>query len=952
MEVVRLVDSVLRRVETVRSMVIEDKARRVRLKSGLEAIKSEMGMLSSEVRTIYEESSHVKPEEWILQLQDLAYDIEDFIDRRGQERGKSAPVRLVEVAMVTDPRPEHLLRIDHFKDRIRGIRASRESLARTRGTTTQPQAAAAAAAAAAGADPLAPGTSASPPAPSRRYTASASPVQPADQQLVGVEAPKGELAELLSAAGGHQSQLKVISIVGCSGLGKTTLARALYKDASVVDQFPLRAWVEASSPTQAQAGSILHSILQQVAGSDDHQAGQTTSASEVWHLKIHLKQALHSNRYLVMIDDVQQREVWQDICDAFPEEEQGSRVVITTNDHSLAKGFSSGSYLYTMRRLCSRDSADLFWTRLGRGNDRPPALVDGLQMRWLTVCAREHGDALGNHLASEESVFAEAREALARCCHGLHEQGHQMCMLSVCSFPRGHRINRKSLIRRWIAEGLVVGDVQLSEDQVACNCMTRLADLGIIEPVPRRSRCSKVKRGEVHGVMLDFLVHRSVSWNFIALVVDERRVVRNHGTTCAVRRLSVHGAGGAVDVDRAVERNSMSLSSIRSLTVCNTDSRMSLGGCRLLRVLDLEGCGWLHNGVLQDICRLLHLKYLSIRDTKVSKVPSAVRHLHCLETLDMRDTGIAKLPMEVLTLPRLAHLFGKFELPAQLGDPKRADKLRKFFSEESALETLAGFIIVNDPGFEQILRHAKMLRKVKIWCNPGANSASASNSTKFIANLWTKKRDSDASQLPATLSSSLQARFTGAHALNSVYVDFAGLCRDFLVTVIKDPCGVSSIKIRGQMASLPESPTLRKLRNIKELHLCDTGLPSDGLSVLQSLECLESLKLGEIRQGFWDGGFVVEKDGFPSLQQLCFEGPKLPKVAFQGANCSLISLQLICPELATSDIGEIGITHLQHLDEVILHPQISDQKMQAWKDDAIKHKNRPYVKRQQRNHAA
>jgi hypothetical protein len=34
--------------------------------------------------------------------------------------------------------------------------------------------------------------------------------------------------------------------------------------------------------------------------------------------------------------------------------------------------------------------------------------------------------------------------------------------------------------------------------------------------------------------------------------------------------------------------------------------------------------------------------------------------------------------MEVLMLPLLVHLFGAFELPAELGDARREDKLRNF----------------------------------------------------------------------------------------------------------------------------------------------------------------------------------------------------------------------------------------------------------------------------------
>jgi predicted nuclease with TOPRIM domain len=139
MEVVRLVDSVLTKVENVRNKIREDKKEGVDLMNGLETIKCDMALMSSKVKKIWLEKAE-KPEEWILQLQDLAYDMEDFIEQRGRDPQASAPIRLLHMAMVVDPRPEHIARIDHFKDRIKRIQSSwsrDESRPTTPPTSTQ-----------------------------------------------------------------------------------------------------------------------------------------------------------------------------------------------------------------------------------------------------------------------------------------------------------------------------------------------------------------------------------------------------------------------------------------------------------------------------------------------------------------------------------------------------------------------------------------------------------------------------------------------------------------------------------------------------------------------------------------------------------------------------------------------------------------------------------------------
>ncbi|CAL5007672.1 unnamed protein product [Urochloa decumbens] len=980
MEAISLTASVIKSLEAVRNMVKENNDLQEKLRNGLEFIKSELTFLSSDAKKVLEDNSLcTKPQEWILQLQDLAYDIEDFIYERRRDPKTSAPVQVLQVALLTHPGPKHLSRLDLFKDRIKEILSRKgRAPAATTATHQLPQQ-----------SPCKSGLLVTP-----RASTSAAHAEPP----VGMVRPVNELVELLLEADGdgHQNHVKVISILGRGGLGKTTLARELYSDHRVIERFPRyrRAMVEAP-PSSDHVGSTLQAILQQlgyyrtwrgaiqlVVQRLPHQAAAGNDSGNDEQLKNCLQAFLRDKRYLVIFDGVENRKVWDTIRSAFPDNEQGSRLVVTTSIRSIATGCSKGSYLYSMSGLDSDASANLFWAKLGPDN-RQPALEEGLRTFFrkcdglplaLVGTAEylrgkgedlndEHcedvGDSLGKLLTGEEAAFADTRTALARCCDRVCEPDQKMCMLSVGSFPMGHRINRKTLIRRWIAEDLVAGDFQLGKDRVATGYLDNLLDLGIVESVPCGNNVgdasNKVKWCQVHGVMLEFLVRQSASWNFTTLIEDNK-VVRNHQTSWPARRLAVHGAASDKDVQTA---GTIRLSHIRSLTARNTNNLMScLKSCSRLRVLDLESCSWLGNGHLGVICGLLHLRYLSLRRTGVSELPNDIKDLHCLETLDVRQTGVDRLPLEVITLPLLAHLFGKFELPDQLQDESRAGQLKEFFSQKSRLQTLSGFKVVNNQGFELILQHASKLKKVKIWCElppppppPRPPRRGLSAFTKsIITNSFRKTKINvvvpSVADLTGSLASLLEKRFAGSDALDSLSVDFGGHCQDFLGSVLKDPCAVSSIKVCGQMETLPASSTLEKLRNIKKMHLCNTGLLSEALSGLHTLNCLVYLKLVENRISFWEGSFVVKTNGFRSLKQLCFDGPKIPDLEFeQEAKCPLVSLQLICLEPAKK-LGVTGIAHLQRLSQVILHPDAPPEKMEAWKQEAIKHKNRPYVQKQ------
>jgi hypothetical protein len=77
---------------------------------------------------------------------------------------------------------------------------------------------------------------------------------------VGMEAARDELMELIMVRT-TKDELKVISIVGFGGIGKTLLAKYVYNSPAVVGKYPARAWVRAA---EKDAGDVLQEILRQL----------------------------------------------------------------------------------------------------------------------------------------------------------------------------------------------------------------------------------------------------------------------------------------------------------------------------------------------------------------------------------------------------------------------------------------------------------------------------------------------------------------------------------------------------------------------------------------------------------------------------------------------------------------------------------------------------------------
>ncbi|XP_028105458.1 putative disease resistance protein At1g50180 [Camellia sinensis] len=78
-----------------------------------------------------------------------------------------------------------------------------------------------------------------------------------EAKLVGIEKPKSQLMEWLVEG---DSGLKAVSVVGMGGLGKTTLVKKVYDDATVKKHFDSHAWLTVSESFRAE--DLLKGMIQ------------------------------------------------------------------------------------------------------------------------------------------------------------------------------------------------------------------------------------------------------------------------------------------------------------------------------------------------------------------------------------------------------------------------------------------------------------------------------------------------------------------------------------------------------------------------------------------------------------------------------------------------------------------------------------------------------------------
>ncbi|WVZ49356.1 hypothetical protein U9M48_000723 [Paspalum notatum var. saurae] len=760
---------------------------------------------------------------------------------------------------------------------------------------------------------------------------------------VGIERPMGELLALLDLDRPQPpapAQPRVIAIVGFGGVGKTTLARAVFDAAPVADAFPCRAWVAVRSPEDGDAAGILENVHQQLL------PGQQYSESS-------LTKYIKDKRYLIVIDDVDniEEEQWDIITSAFEGNGEGSRIVLTTTFRPTANRRSDGiGCVYKMRTLGMRDSMTVALrgrcaAELVQGSETLLKKCGGLPLALVSVARQLSSEdeptgkfcselctKLGSYLEREdgEPNFARLRDVLMDNYASLSDLTVRTCLLYLGIFPIDRPLRKNVIIRRWLAEGYARSeDITLSEQSVANGNFKTLIDRNIVQPV-KISKNAEVKMCKTHGIMHEFLLHRSICERFIMCPHAPRDKI--------VRHVFVHGDVG--NYTNSTATFNMDLSRVRSLTVCGTggDAISDFGKYKLIRVLDLEECTDMKDSHLKKICKLWNLRYLSL-NRNITRLPKEIAKLKLLETLALSKTLVTVLPVEIIGLPCLTSLIGKFRLSDQnwtsSGESDRLSKnkeLEEVF-RKSKLQTLAGFVTsrVHVHGFLQLMVHMKNLRKVKIWCESMGDSGDFSDLNNDLVKAIRQYTRSP----------------IDAGNVRSMSIDFEGLPRGSM-HALQDLCNnsmslhetyyLSSLKLHGDLSASHGFVAI--VSSLTDLCLSSTTMSRDLLVALSAMPFLLYLTLiaDEIE------GFIIKVGAFQCLRRLRLvvqhENPALPEIE-EEALPELVSLQVPCKHLPGPSV--IKIRHLRKLQEIELHPEVSETARQEWETAASNHANRPNV---------
>ena len=151
---------------------------------------------------------------------------------------------------------------------------------------------------------------------------------------------------------GVRENVCVVAIVGMGGIGKSTLAKKIFRDLRIQDEFPLKIWVCISK--EVKIVELLKCVIREAGG--EH--GDANERSELVPL---LETLIKGKKFFLVLDDVweESRAVWDGLLRApMSRASHGSRLLVTTRDERVANGMRAAKS-HRVEKLSTEDGWSL-----------------------------------------------------------------------------------------------------------------------------------------------------------------------------------------------------------------------------------------------------------------------------------------------------------------------------------------------------------------------------------------------------------------------------------------------------------------------------------------------------------------------------------------------------------------------------------------------------------------
>ncbi|XP_057792986.1 putative late blight resistance protein homolog R1B-17 [Salvia miltiorrhiza] len=338
------------------------------------------------------------------------------------------------------------------------------------------------------------------------------------------------LYQMLDRITGGEPARQIMPIVGMGGIGKTTLARNIYVHPLVKEHFDACSWSTISQHYNAQ--EILRQVLDGVGKGNigdlnEHELGEQ------------LSKYLIGRRYFIVMDDMWDIEAWDQVRRFFPDNENGSRVVVTTRLSNLASMFNYSNGL-DMKFLDEATSWNLF-SKTVFGEEICPLELEDIGRKIVRGCKGLPLSlvVIGGLLSKSEQTLENWESIEGNLSSVVNMEDSETCLqilymsyinlpvyIKPCYLYMGGIFGEDVVIPvslimlMWVAEGFVKPIDGKSLEEAAEECLEELVDRNLVL-VEERNHHGRVKSCKIHDHSRDLCLREARKSKFLYVVESQ-----------------------------------------------------------------------------------------------------------------------------------------------------------------------------------------------------------------------------------------------------------------------------------------------------------------------------------------------------------------------------------------------------------------------------------------------
>nr|AAM47627.1 Putative NBS-LRR type resistance protein [Oryza sativa Japonica Group]AAP51994.1 NB-ARC domain containing protein [Oryza sativa Japonica Group] len=476
---------------------------------------------------------------------------------------------------------------------------------------------------------------------------------------------KKKIVKILHNHASSNRDLLVLPIVGMAGLGKTTFVQLIYNEPEIKNHFELWRWCCVSD--DFDVGNIANSICNST--EKDHEKALQD-----------LQEAISGKRYLIVLDDVWNREAdkWEKLKTCLKLGGKGSAILTTTRDSQVARIMITGVVeAYNLEKLGEEYTKEIIQTRAFSlaGSDELSEIVQ----KFVDRCQGSPlaAKAFGSMLSTKTSIL-EWKNIIAKSDICNEKTGilpilklsyadlpsHMKQCFAFCAiFPKNYEINVENLIQLWMAHDFIPLEEKYHfETTSGEEIFKELAWRSFFQDVKQtplvcsnngdRVQLRYTTTCKIHDLMHDIALY--VMGKECVTITDRsyrKELLSNRSTYHLL--VSRHRTGD--HFDDFLRKQSTTLRTLLYPTWNTYGSIHHLSKCISLRGLQLYEIKELP---IRPI-KLKHLRYLNLSENcDIKELPEDISILYHLQTLNVSHCiRLRRLPKDMKYMTSLRHLY-------------------------------------------------------------------------------------------------------------------------------------------------------------------------------------------------------------------------------------------------------------------------------------------------------